>query len=70
MGKQLSIYLDDQLAKTLAEEALRECRRPHDQARYLLRQALGIAEEPQIEPTATTQNGAGVRQDSASAVLP
>ena len=40
MGKQLSIYLDETEARRLTEIAIKECRRPIDQARYILRSAL------------------------------
>lgn len=52
MGKQLNLYLDDQESKRLIEEAAKECRRPHEQVRFILRQALGIIEQPQ-EATAS-----------------
>lgn len=41
-GKQLSIYLDEQQTKRLAEIAVRECRRPNDQARYIILSSLGL----------------------------
>ncbi len=69
MGKQLNLYLDDRLARSLAETAARECRRPHDQARYILLQALGITDEQHMESSDHVQNRAGVRQDFTSAVL-
>jgi hypothetical protein len=68
MGKQLSIYLDEQEAKRLAEMAQRECRRPVDQVRFMLRRSLGLSENQQVEVISKKQNGAGVRQDRASAV--
>lgn len=40
MGKQFSIYLDENEAKRLTEIAIRECRRPADHARYIIRSAL------------------------------
>lgn len=43
MGKQLSIYLDDEQLKRLNEVANKQCRRPHDQARYILLSGLGLA---------------------------
>lgn len=56
MGKQLSLYLDEQEAKRLAEVATRECRRPADQVRFILRRALGIADDPsQAHQTPTDQ---------------
>jgi hypothetical protein len=79
MVNKIILHLDQPEYTTLLDEAIRELRTPSDQARWLLRQALGIAEEPQIEPTDgaapakghNTQNGAGrVRQDISSAVLP
>lgn len=63
MGKQLSIYLDESETKRLAEIAARECRRPHDQVRFLLRQALGLTDEQSSQ----TQNGIGrARQDTVT----
>jgi predicted transcriptional regulator len=47
MGKQLSIYLPDEVMKRLNEVANKQCRRPHDQARYILLSSLGIAVDDQ-----------------------
>jgi len=68
MGKQLSIYLDEQEAKRLAEMARSECRRPVDQVRFMLRRSLGLAENQQVEVTNKVQNDVGVHQDLANAV--
>jgi hypothetical protein len=66
----------------LAIVAEKERRDPRQQAAYILEHALRIAEEPQIETTDgagcpqgaarghNAKNGAGVRQDTANAVLP
>jgi hypothetical protein len=43
-GKQLSIYLSGPEIKSLVDLAIRECRRPNDQAKYIIRQALGLVE--------------------------
>jgi len=48
--------------------AQKEMRHPRDQARYLLRRAMGLSENQQVEVISKKQNGAGVRQDLASAV--
>lgn len=40
MGKQLSIYLPEEAAQRLFSLAAQECRRPHDQARYLILRSL------------------------------
>ena len=40
MGKQLSIYLNDEETKRLNSIAAQEYRHPREQARYLLRLAL------------------------------
>ena len=40
MGRQFSIYLDESETKRLMEIAVRECRRPQDQVRYILRTVL------------------------------
>lgn len=49
MGKQLSIYLDEQENSRLAEIAAKECRRLHDQARYILLSALGLLDNKEQE---------------------
>lgn len=54
MGKQLSIYLNEIESKRLTEIAIRECRRPHDQVRYILLNALGLATNRGGEPIQTT----------------
>ncbi len=46
MGKQLSIYLPDEVMKRLSQVANKQCRRPHDQARYILLYGLGLTDEP------------------------
>lgn len=60
MGKQLSIYLNEVEAKRLTEIAIRECRRPHDQAKYFLLSALGLT---------TNSDNVSVSTSSKSAVL-
>jgi len=40
MGKQMSIYLEEDLARRLAARAINECRSPREQARYILRSVL------------------------------
>lgn len=57
MGKQLSFYLDELEAKKLTEIAIRECRRPPDQARYLLRLALGLSDAQKHESAVPTYQG-------------
>jgi hypothetical protein len=66
---QVTITLDARESELLRREAMWELRKPRDQARYLLRQALGLTEFDQMKSANQTQNGAGVRQDNASAVL-
>lgn len=39
-GKQISIYLPEPEARALINLAANECRRPNEQARHILRQAL------------------------------
>jgi hypothetical protein len=64
MGKQLSIYLDETEFRQLTAIAIRECRRPNDQARYILLKALGLV-DGNDEPTAPTKSKtACVPQDS------
>ncbi len=61
MGKQLSIYLDEFEARRLTEIAIRECRRPHDQARYFLLNALGLATSDNVcVPTNSKRTGVQV----------
>ena len=59
MGKQLSFYLDELEAKKLTEIAIKECRRPPDQARYLLRVALGLTDPNKHETAVDTLQGGG-----------
>ena len=47
-GKQVSIYLPDVVAQQLFELATQECRRPNDQARYLLFRAIDERWYPQL----------------------
>jgi hypothetical protein len=65
--KSISIKLNTEERAALYEASMRECRRPEQHIRFLVRQALGI----NGEQTAQTQNDAGrTRQDSlANAVL-
>lgn len=43
MGKQISFYLDDELAvNRLMQNAKSECRRPNDHARYIILKSLGL----------------------------
>lgn len=66
MGKQLSIYLDETEARRLTEIAIRECRRPHDQARYFLLSGLGLIDKP----VASTQQTIGAPiEDSANTLF-
>jgi hypothetical protein len=59
--------VEDQALRLEAEKA---CRRPEQQARWLLRQVLGIADEPHMEPSRNAKNDVShTRQDSANAVL-
>ena len=54
------LYLDEHEARRLAEVAKRECRRPTDQLRWILRQTLGIANEQQMPPLEETKSDAGL----------
>lgn len=63
-GKQLQIYLPPAAAGRLSEMARQECRRPIDQARYLLLRALLGDNAPannsgNIEITDPTESHAG-----------
>lgn len=58
MGKQLSMYLDEYDCKRLNDIAIRECRRPVDQVRWLLRQALmQYCDESQSQAQPDGNNG-------------
>ena len=50
----------------LRQTAESEMRNPRDQARYLVRQALGLADKP---PNGEKHSGAGVRQDITGAAV-
>ena len=54
-GKQLSIYLAEPEIRALVDLSIRECRKPNDQARYILRQALSLSD---IDPIQDTSFGA------------
>lgn len=47
MGRQLSIYLDENEVRQLMEVSIKQCRRPQDQARFILRSVL--MNEPSAE---------------------
>jgi len=49
MGRQLSIYLDENEVRQLMEVSIKQCRRPQDQARFILRSVL--MNEPSAEMT-------------------
>lgn len=52
MGKQLTIYLNEQEIKRLAEIAAKECRSSQDRARYILLSTLGLVDnQNQENPT-------------------
>ena len=54
-GKQLSIYLSEIEIRSLTDLAIKQCRRPNEQARYIIRQALGLIQEE--NPRANTGCG-------------
>lgn len=70
MGRQLSIYLDENEVRQLMEVSIKQCRRPQDQARFILRSVL--MNEPGAEmgkPAAATlpertANGFGIGNPS------
>ena len=62
--RTMTIVLSDDEVNALRKSAEVDLRRPRDQARYLVRQALGLAEKPQ-----TKHNGAEVRQDITGAAV-
>ncbi|CAN5490285.1 hypothetical protein BH10CHL1_BH10CHL1_01610 [soil metagenome] len=68
MGKQLSIYLNEIEAQRLTEIAIRECRRPHDQARYFLLNALGLATDNDNAPTIINDKSATDKVSEAKTV--
>ena len=67
--KAISVQLTTEERTALYDRATRECRRPDQQARYLLRVALGLAGEEMCAESQSMQNSASVRQDLASTVL-
>ncbi len=68
MGKQFSIYLDEKETKRLAQIAQQECRRPTDQVRFMLRSALGLSEEQNMESFQEKHNRASQVLPDSSAV--
>lgn len=67
MGKQLSIYLDEVEARRLTEIAIRECRRPHDQAKYFLLNALGLKISDTVPTLPNNKDTGGVFDLATSA---
>jgi hypothetical protein len=64
-GKQVQIYLPPDAASRLFALAQQECRRPNEQARYmLLRALLGNVDKP------ANDNTGAVRQDTHAGVAP
>lgn len=66
MGKQLSIYLNEVEVKRLTEIALRECRRPHDQARYFLLNALGLMSDDSAPALTNSKSAAKFEQPNGA----
>lgn len=58
---RLTLTLQPEEAGALRQVSRRECRRPRDQARYLLRQALGLA----IEANPGQPTGGGMQDRAA-----
>ncbi len=67
--KTFSVALTKEERAALYEVSTRECRRPPDQIRFLLRQALGITGNQEIETTDNAQNGAGNVFPDTNAIL-
>lgn len=64
---RITVALSKDEFTALRETAAKEYRHPREQARWLLRQVLGIAEHPVTE----TQNGIGrARQDTVTNAVP
>ena len=61
--RTITIVLSDSEINALRKSAEMELRRPRDQARYLVRQALGLADKP---PSAENHNGAGTALGSST----
>jgi len=70
--KTISVALTKEERAAPYAAATRECRRPPDQILFLLRQALGIANEQPMAPTVKTQNDAGghIHQELTTSAVP
>jgi hypothetical protein len=66
---RINIPVTNEELEALQIFAQRDLRHPRDQARYLLRAALGLTGDAQIAMPQNAKNSAGVRQDIPSAVL-
>lgn len=64
--RTMTIVLSDDEVNALRKSAEVDLRRPRDQARYLVRQALGLADKP---PNEAKYSGAGVRSDITGAAV-
>lgn len=69
--KVIRIAMNEAEERALRIEAEKACRRPEQQARWLLRQVLGLTNDPSMQVSEQTQNGIGrARQDTmTNAVL-
>lgn len=56
MGKQISIYLDEIEVRRLTEISTRECRRPIDQVRFILRSVLLGEQSQECNKSVTASN--------------
>jgi len=63
---RITVPLSREELNALRDAADREYRHPRDQARYLVRQALGLADKP---PNVEKYSSAGVRQDKTGAAV-
>ncbi len=70
MVKQLKINLNEDQSRRLCELANKQCRQPHEQARYILLSNLGMLETlPPIFETIQKANSDTTRQGNSVAVL-
>lgn len=64
MTKQIKIVLTEQELKLLSQSASQQCRRPHDQARFLLLTGLGLMNGQQ-QPNEKSDDQASVGRSVA-----
>lgn len=70
MSKQIKINLDDEQVRILYAESNRQCRQPHEHARFLILKSLGLVgdESPTLAQMNNRQAASTLTETSSKAV--